>query len=219
MYTAHRHRAPAPPTRWGALRALGTLAALLLATAGLASGCATRMTTAAGRASAGRGDQLEQAAASPLNDLNLVQIEIPPVLLAAKAQPYATPARLDCAPLLAEVMTLDAALGPDVDAPPPPSKDSSVADTGAQVVGDAAVTAFRNAVENLVPFRGWVRRLSGANEHERDVAAALAAGTARRAYLKGLMRARGCLTLSARAVDAAAQPASAPGAPLVPAQK
>ncbi len=43
-----------------------------------------------------------------------------------------------------------------------------------------------------MPFRGWIRRLSGAERHARDVAAAIAAGTARRAFLKGVGQGRIC---------------------------
>jgi hypothetical protein len=43
-----------------------------------------------------------------------------------------------------------------------------------------------------VPFRGWVRKLSGAERYSKEVAAAIAAGTVRRAYLKGLGEAKGC---------------------------
>jgi hypothetical protein len=37
-----------------------------------------------------------------------------------------------------------------------------------------------------------VRKLSGAERYERKVAAAIAAGSVRRAYLKGLGQAAGC---------------------------
>ena len=47
---------------------------------------------------------------------------------------------------------------------------------------------------------GAVRRLTGAERYSREVAAAIAAGTVRRAYLKGFGQSAGC-----------AVPASAPG--------
>ena len=58
--------------------------------------------------------------------------------------------------------------------------------------GGAAVGALRGAAEGVVPFRGWVRKLSGAERYSKDVAAAIAAGTIRRAFLKGLGQAAGC---------------------------
>lgn len=48
------------------------------------------------------------------------------------------------------------------------------------------------AAEGIVPFRGWVRKLSGAERYAKEVAAAITAGTIRRAYLKGLGQAAGC---------------------------
>nr|QQZ48666.1 hypothetical protein JKL49_14210 [Phenylobacterium glaciei] len=42
------------------------------------------------------------------------------------------------------------------------------------------------AASDLIPFRGWVRRLSGAQRHDSLVTAAINAGAVRRAYLKGL---------------------------------
>ena len=44
-----------------------------------------------------------------------------------------------------------------------------------------------------IPFRGVVRKLSGAESHDRLVQSAIIAGNVRRAYLKGLGEARGCM--------------------------
>ena len=43
-----------------------------------------------------------------------------------------------------------------------------------------------------MPFRGWLRKLSGAERQERRVAAAVEAGEARRAYLRGWLAAQSC---------------------------
>ena len=51
---------------------------------------------------------------------------------------------------------------------------------------------MRDAAEGVVPFRGWVRKLSGADRYSREVAAAIAAGTIRRGFLKGLGAAAAC---------------------------
>ena len=48
------------------------------------------------------------------------------------------------------------------------------------------------AVGSFIPFRGLIREISGANEQERKIQAAVQAGVARRAYLKGVGEARGC---------------------------
>jgi hypothetical protein len=52
--------------------------------------------------------------------------------------------------------------------------------------------ALRSAAQNVIPYRGWVRKLTGAERYSREVAAAIAAGTVRRAYLKGIAQAGGC---------------------------
>ena len=57
---------------------------------------------------------------------------------------------------------------------------------------DAAGNALQRTAEGVVPFRGWVRKLSGAERYSRQVAAAIAAGTVRRAFFKGLGQAQGC---------------------------
>lgn len=165
--------------------------ALLLLTPLLATlaACASNEPTRAGGGTPST--QIGQAATTPLSDFNLVRAEIPPVLAAAQRAPYALPAERDCAALAAQVRALDAALGADLDTPATESNPSLV-ERGGGAVGDAAVGAVRSAAEGIVPFRGWVRKLSGAERYSKDVAAAIAAGTIRRAYLKGLGASAGC---------------------------
>lgn len=124
------------------------------------------------------------AATTPLSDLNVVRAEIPPVLSAAQKAPYAAPADRSCAALGADVQALDAVLGADLDTPATGSNQS--------LVERSAGDALKNAAEGVIPFRGWVRKLSGAERYSREVAAAIAAGTVRRAYLKGLAQAAAC---------------------------
>lgn len=140
---------------------------------------------------AAKAAQIAQAVASPLTDLNLVRAEIPPVLAAAMRTPYAAPASPGCAALADEVQALDAALGADLDVPASAAQPSLI-ERGANAAADSAVGTVRSTTEGLVPFRGWVRRLSGAERYAREVAAAIAAGAVRRAYLKGLGQAGGC---------------------------
>lgn len=134
---------------------------------------------------------VESAAVTPLNDLNLVQAPIPPALQRAQKQPYGLQADASCAGMAAEVRGLDEVLGPDLDAPPSNSNPGLI-ERGSNAVGDAAAGALRSAAEGVVPFRGWVRKLTGAERYSKDVAAAIAAGTVRRAYLKGLWQGKGC---------------------------
>ena len=155
------------------------LAACLLAPLVLLAGCASQK------------EAVGQAATTPLADLNLVRAEIPPVLAAALKAPYAPPADRSCTALAADVQALDAVLGADLDAPPR-RDDPGLVERGGNAVGDAAVGAFRRTAEDVVPFRGWVRKLTGAERYERRVQAAVTAGTIRRAYLKGIAQAAGC---------------------------
>ncbi len=145
---------------------------------------------------------MSEAASSPLNDLNLVRNKIPPALLMAQKAPYAPPVDSSCEGLAHEIRQLDAALGVDLDAPSTPG-DHGLVEGGRTEAGEAAVGAVRHTAEGLIPFRGWVRKLSGAERYSKQVLDAIKAGVVRRAFLKGLGQAKGC---------------PAPAAPLRPTQ-
>lgn len=140
---------------------------------------------------ASQDQKLGDAAVTPLSDLNLVRAEIPAPLAAALKAPYGLPADGGCSGLAAEVQALDGALGADLDTPPG-ATDPGLLERGGNAVGNAAVGAVRSTAENVVPFRGWVRKLTGAERYSREVAAAIAAGGVRRSFLKGLGQAAGC---------------------------
>jgi hypothetical protein len=131
------------------------------------------------------------AATAPLSDLNLVQVEIHEVLLIAKQHPYALPAEVDCENLNKLILELDAVLGPDLDTDASKTKPGLV-ERGTTEAGDAAVGALRRTTESVLPFRSWIRKLTGAERRSKDTAAAIAAGIVRRAFLKGLGAANGC---------------------------
>lgn len=131
--------------------------------------------------------KVAQAVTAPLNDLNLVNAPIPESLARAQKGPYAVPEEPGCSALLAEVGALDADLGPDLDTPASESNPSLI-----ERGSDLAIGAVRRTAEGVVPYRRWVRKLSGAERYSKQVAAAIAAGTVRRAYLKGMAHARGC---------------------------
>ena len=138
-----------------------------------------------------------QTATQPLNDLNLMQTRIPPVLTAAAQGAYAVPADTSCAALQAELLALNAALGPDIDASGTPGADPGLMGKAVDFVGDAAMDSVRGSVnavvDGVIPFRSWVRRLSGAERYSKAVAAAIRAGTLRRPFLKGWAQAAGCV--------------------------
>jgi|GEM_PF-2565160 len=132
-------------------------------------------------------ESVQGAATAPLRDLNVVRAKIPDVLLQALDDPYARPPRsFKCAALVALIRPLDEALGPDIDKVP--VSDENLMDRGRStalgVAGDLASDA--------IPFRGFVRKLSGAEAHDRLVQSAIVAGNVRRGYLKGLGEAKGC---------------------------
>jgi len=131
------------------------------------------------------------AATAPLSDLNLVQVEIHEVLLAAKQHPYAVPADVDCDSLNKLILELDAVLGPDLDTEASKTKPGLI-ERGTNEAGSAAVGALRRTTESVLPFRSWIRKQTGAERRSKETAAAIAAGIVRRAFLKGLGAANGC---------------------------
>ena len=157
------------------MRILFSLVAL-----GLLTACASTDSSKAGA-----------AVTTPLSDLNLVSANIPIVLEAAQRAPYELPPALDCDSLAADIKALDEVLGPDLDAPPT-AGNPGLLERGAEAGSDAAFGALQRTAEGVIPFRGWVRKLSGAERHSRKVAAAITAGGVRRAFLKGLRASRSC---------------------------
>lgn len=128
------------------------------------------------------------AVESPFEDANLIRTQIPPVLLWAEQNPYELPAPTDCSQIAAEIKDLDDALGDDFDihvVEDPEAKKGRVA-------GETMVAIARDTEDDFIPFRSWVRRLSGADRHANIVRTAIYAGRVRRAYLKGLGEAIGC---------------------------
>lgn len=125
------------------------------------------------------------AVTAPLEDLNLKQAQIPDVLVRALADPYEARELIGCEAIAAEIGRLDAVLGPDLDEAPAPDERTRMQKLGAQAKA-AAVAEVRGETQDLLPFRGWVRKLSGADRHRKAVEAAIKAGGVRRGYLKGV---------------------------------
>lgn len=128
--------------------------------------------------------RVSDAAVTPLNDLNLVKTPIPEVLKRAKDGAYALADTRECKGLNEEIALLDAALGPDIDAPDEDKPDWL--ERGGDAAANAAVGALQRTAEGVVPFRSWVRKLSGAERQSRRVREAVIAGGLRRAFLKGV---------------------------------
>lgn len=163
----------------------------LLCCLGLAWGLAGCQTSTPSSTPPTGSDKVAQIATTPLSDLNVVKVEIPGVLQDAVRAPYALQPALSCDSLLVEINALNEALGPDLDVPHNPQNPSAL-ERGASAVGNAATGAVKGAVEGAIPFRGWLRKLSGAERQTAKVAAAIAAGAVRRGFLKGQGQVLGC---------------------------
>lgn len=122
---------------------------------------------------------------TPLVDLNVRRELIPTVLLQAQANPYDRRNLNQCSTIAAEVARLDEALGPDRDEPAAPD-NPTLNERAQDALAEAALDAIRDTVTDFIPYRSWVRQLSGAQARSKTVQDAVEAGRLRRAYLKGL---------------------------------
>ncbi|MFT3857099.1 MAG: hypothetical protein QM742_06240 [Aquabacterium sp.] len=131
------------------------------------------------------------AATTPLNDLNIVRADIPDVLVEAQKGPYAMPREVTCSAITTEIHKLDEVLGADLDAPAS-GEVPSLLERGTTAVENSAVGAVQRTAEGLIPFRSWVRKLTGAERYSKRVSAAITAGSVRRAFLKGVGASQAC---------------------------
>lgn len=125
-------------------------------------------------------DDAKDVLSQPAKDVGVAKNKIPPSLQQAADDPYSLSGLRTCRQIADAVRVLDAALGPDYTAGGPSDRTS----TG-KAVGGAVVNS-------LIPFRGVVREISGAASADRELAAATQAGFARRGFLRGVHRERGC---------------------------
>ncbi len=144
------------------------------------------------RSSTDHDDSWGDAVSAPLDDLNLRRQEIPQILQDAITKPYDLTGLDHCEDIAAEVRQLDALLGEDFDEPPPPPDQATTAQKGGRMANSAAVDAVRGAARSVIPFRGLVRQITGADAHQKEVDKAIQAGKVRRAYLKGVGMNKNC---------------------------
>ncbi len=130
------------------------------------------------------------AVEAPFSDVNVIRTKIPPILLRTEEAPYARPSPASCRQIAADVEELDDVLGDDLDIDA--VDDVNLKARRGRQAGETAVMALRYTAEDFIPFRNWVRKLSGAQARDNQVRAAVYAGRARRSYLKGLGEALGC---------------------------
>jgi hypothetical protein len=131
---------------------------------------------------------VSSAASIPLRDVGLMRQEIPLVLRNLQ-YPYATASLTDCNAVAREISQLDGALGPESYQPGP---NRNIWDRSGDFVEDQAIQAAEDTAQDLIPFRSWVRRISGANRAERDALRAVANGQQRRTFLRGYGASLGC---------------------------
>lgn len=122
-----------------------------------------------------------EVAKTPLRDLNIDARDIPEVLVAAEADPYATRGLGKCAATVAAIADLDRVLGADYDI---------ADDDGGDRISEGRIG--QSVVGSVIPFRGILREVTGAAEADRKLRAAYTAGMVRRAFLKGWGLGRGC---------------------------
>lgn len=129
----------------------------------------------------GRDVSVRDVVSTPASDLNIGKQDVPDLLIAAQADPYALGTLRRCSQIAAAVGELNAVLGDDVDL---------TGDDPAKRTSAARLT--QSAVGSFIPFRGLIREISGANASDRRLALAIQAGYVRRAFLKGVGLQKGC---------------------------
>ena len=110
--------------------------------------------------------------------------EVPPKLQAIQDAPYSLSGLGKCAAIIREITELDAVLGPDVNETVDKSRAKKREETAGRVAGSVA--------GSVIPFRGLIGEVTGANAERRRYAEAVYAGTVRRGFLKGVGLERGC---------------------------
>ena len=123
----------------------------------------------------------KEVAKTPLRDLNIDGRDIPAVLQAAVADPYATKGLGKCSAIVAAIAELDTVLGADYDI---------AEDDGGDRISEGRIG--QSVVGSVIPFRGILREVTGAADNDRKLRAAYTAGMVRRAFLKGWGLGRGC---------------------------
>ena len=141
------------------------------------------------------------AAATPLRDVGIIRPEIPP-LLRTLQYPYSTAALGSGCPAVSyEIGQLDAILGPESFQPGPAR---NIWDRSGDLAENQTIDFAQDTAEGIIPFRSWVRRISGASAAEREALRAFSNGQQRRTFLRGYGASLGCPNIV---------PAPAPAAP------
>ena len=129
------------------------------------------------------GDKVESVVRQPVRDVGLMRENPPEVLKDAQRAPYSLAGIKRCQDIRRAIGELDVVLGPDVDA---------VDEKGDALPERLAEAGAKSVVNSLIPFRGIVREATGAAEADRRFRMMVAAGMARRGFLKGIAKERKC---------------------------
>lgn len=129
------------------------------------------------------GKKAENIVRQPVKDVGLMRENPPEILKDAQKAPYSLAGIKSCKDLQRAINDLYPVLGPDVDA---------VDDQGDALSERLAEAGVKSVVNSLIPFRGLVREATGAAEADRKFRMMVAAGMARRGYLKGVAYDRKC---------------------------
>lgn len=129
------------------------------------------------------------AAISPLRDIGLVRPDIPPPLQGLNYPYLSNQLIAGCPQVLYEIGQLDAVLGRENYQPGP---NRTLTQQGMSSASNAAVGLVQDAADDLIPFRGWVRRATGAEDAQKRYIRALELGHTRRSFLRGYGAALGC---------------------------
>lgn len=110
--------------------------------------------------------------------------EAPAKLVAIQDNPYSLAGLGKCAAIIREVTELNDVLGADVNEQVDKDRAKKREETAGRVAGTVA--------GGIIPFRGLIGEVTGANAERRRYAQAVYAGTVRRGFLKGVGLERGC---------------------------
>jgi len=130
------------------------------------------------------------AAASPFRDIGLVRPEVPETLQGLGYPYSAAGLTVGCEAVLYEIGKLDSILGVESFQP---GAERGISSKGLDAIEGAVINAARDSAGDIIPYRGWVRRISGAAKAEKEATRAIVQGQTRRAYLRGYGAALGCL--------------------------
>lgn len=144
---------------------------------------------------------MTNAAATPLRDIGIIRPEIPPMLRTLQ-YPYSTVSLASGCPAVSyEIGALDAILGPESFQPGPAR---NIWDRSGDLAETQTIDLAQDAAEGIIPFRSWVRRISGATAAERDALRAFSNGQQRRTFLRGYGASLGCPNIVPAPAPAAA---------------